>query len=85
MPERENNPRRIRPEPIPEGAMDSEIVAFLMQHIDNPCSTEVTPGDVRNIRDFYIQRAKELLPNLTNEHAKIALELKILEYQSNDQ
>jgi len=58
---------------------DSEIAGFLMFHIENPCGVEVD-GKRVNIRNFYLERAREILPNLTNPFAKRALELKIGEY-----
>ena len=70
----------IEPEPLPEKATDIEAVTFLNRHIDNPCEVEVAPGQMENIRDFYLREARELLPTLTNPHAKRLLEMKIEEY-----
>ena len=68
------------PEPVPEKATDIEAVTFLNRHIDNPCEVEVAPGQIENIRDFYLRNARNLLPTLTNPHAKRLLEMKIEEY-----
>jgi len=69
------------PEKIPERVSDMELVLFLIEHIDNPCEAEVAPGKKENVREFYLNEAKNLLPKLTNEHAKRLLELKIKEYE----
>ena len=68
------------PEPVPEKATDIEAVTFLNRHIDNPCEVEVAPGQIENIRDFYLRNARNLLPTLTNPDAKRLLEMKIEEY-----
>ena len=71
----------IEPEEIPEKASDMEIALFLTRHIDDPCEVEVAPGQLENIRDFYIREAKRLLLKMTNPNAKQLLELKIKEYR----
>ena len=68
-------------EKIPEGATDMELAIFLAGHIDNPCTVEVAPGQVENIRQFYLAEAKKLLPTMTNPGAKDVLEDKIKEYE----
>lgn len=80
----EKKPRaeeEVEPEEIPEGASDMEVAEFLAGHIDNPCEVEVAPGQVENIRDFYIREAKKLLPKITDLEAKRLLELKMQEYK----
>ena len=81
MIENEKGPIPIQPERIPERATESEVVLFLSRHIDNPCSAEVAPGVFKDIRGFYIREAKRLMPTMTSENAKRALELKIQEYE----
>jgi len=64
-----------------DGATDTEVAMILIEHIENPCETEVAPGGIKmNIRDFYIREAKNALKTMTNSHAKEALEAKIREY-----
>ena len=70
----------IELEPVPEKATDIEVVTFLNRHIDNPCEVEVAPGQMKNIRVFYLREARNILPKLTNPHAKRLLEMKIGEY-----
>ncbi len=60
---------------------DIEVALFFMRHIDEPCGTELVDGSYVNIREFYIQIAKQILPTLTNPYAKTLLEQKIEEYQ----
>ncbi len=74
-------PNPLQPERIPEGAAETEVVLFLSRHIDAPCSVEVAPGVVENIRGFYIREAKRFMETMTNENAKHLLELKIAEYE----
>lgn len=61
------------------GASDSEVAAFFAQHLDKPCEVEVAPGDIRNIREFYLREAKEVLELLANPGARRFLEIKIKE------
>ncbi len=65
---------------VKEEASDMEIAEFLAKHIDNPCSVETADG-VKDIRGFYIKQAKEMLFKMTDENAKMFLELKIKEYE----
>ncbi len=58
---------------------DMEIAMFYIRHIENPC-IEHTTG--KNIRPFYIERVKEILPTLTNPYAISLLESKIREYEN---
>lgn len=62
-------------------ATNMGLVSFLSWHIDNPCEVEVAPGEVRNIRQFYLNFAKDCLDKLTNPFAKELLEKKIKEYE----
>lgn len=51
-----------------EKLTDMEVITFFKEHIENPCEVEV--GSVAyNIRKFYLRRAKENLPKLTNPFA----------------
>lgn len=60
-------------------ATDIELVLFLIKHIDNPC--EAKAGEkMENIRDFYLNEAKQLLSTITNNDAKVMLIEKIREY-----
>ena len=74
----------IAPEPIPEKATDMEMALFLNNHIDNPCEVEVSPGQIENIRYFYLAEAQRQLPKMTNSHARELLELKIEEYKKGE-
>jgi hypothetical protein len=74
--------KNIEPEKVPEKASDMEIALFLAKHIDRPCEAEVKPGEIRNIREFYIKEAKRLLEKMENPEAKKFLELKIQEYKN---
>ncbi len=73
----------------PEKSTDMEVVNFYSLHIDNPCEVEVAPGEIKNIRNFYIREAKQLLANedeqgqkkLANPFAREILEDKIKEYE----
>jgi len=62
-------------------ATDMQLVDFLSKHIDRPCEVEVSPGEIRNIRQFYIDLAKDALGKLTNPFARELLEKKIREYE----
>ena len=66
-------------EKIENPASDMEIVLFLGYHIKNPCGVEVN-GKWENIRPFYIARAENVLPTLTNPFAKKLLESLIKNY-----
>lgn len=66
---------------LPQEATDSEVAMFFMAHIDNPCTVEVAPGVIENIREFYLREAKLAMEKMTNEDAKKLLELKIKEYE----
>jgi len=79
--ERESFESKDEIEKIPEKASDMEVVLFLAGHIDNPCETEVAPGEKENIREFYLKEAERALSEMTNEDAKGFLELKIKEYE----
>ena len=68
-------------EKIPERASNMEIALFLAGHIDNPCEAEVAPDQKKNIREFYLREAKNVLSEMTDENAKRFLELKIKEYE----
>ena len=72
--------KNLTPEPLPEKATDIEMTMFLIEHIENPCEVEVSPGQTENIRYFYLREAERLLPTFTNEQAKELLEQKIEEY-----
>jgi len=60
---------------------NTEAVVFLIKHIDNPCETEVAPGEFENIRRFYLQIAEDLMEKLDNPHAKKLLKNKMEEYK----
>ena len=60
-------------------ANDMEVAIFRMEHIDNPCSTNLPSGTQVNIREFYIRIANDIIPKMTNENAKILLENKVKE------
>ncbi len=56
-----------------EKISDIETVILLASHIENPCEVEVN-GKKENIRYFYINEAKKILPRLMNPYAKEYLE-----------
>ncbi|MFA7286427.1 MAG: hypothetical protein WC052_02070 [Patescibacteria group bacterium] len=58
------------PEQAPETATNMEVALFYMEHITRPCEVEVAPGQVENIREFYIRLAKGYIPKMTNAFAK---------------
>ncbi|MEK6912850.1 MAG: hypothetical protein AABX26_02745 [Nanoarchaeota archaeon] len=64
-----------------ERMFDTEVVAFLAGHIDNPCFTIVN-GRKETIRDFYLREAERVLPQLTNPYAIELLQSKIREYRN---
>lgn len=70
----------VKPEPLPEGVSDSELAIFLLGHIENPCTVEVAPGIVKNIRNFYLREAERLIPGMTNPDIIELLKDKIREY-----
>lgn len=71
----------IQSEQGPERAIDMEITDFLSKHIDEPCEVEVYPGQVENIRDFYIREAERILPTFVDLEAAKKLQEKINEYK----
>jgi hypothetical protein len=65
-----------------ESSLDTQVectesAMFLMKHIDAPC---VDPTTGQNIRQFYINEAKRLLPKVENPFLKEALETRIAQY-----
>ena len=62
-----------------EKICDMVFVMKLAEHIDNPCVDYVTG---RNIRQFYLNLAKDAIDNLENPYAKQFLEDKIKEYDT---
>lgn len=62
-------------------ATDMEVAFFLMEHIDNPCFTNLPTSEKVNIREFYLRQAEEIIPKMTNEDARALLENKIKEYR----
>jgi len=69
-------------EKTPEKATDREYADFLTKHIDNPCEVEVESGVIKNIREFYLNLAKEEIPKMTDPQAIKDLEDKIKQYES---
>ena len=55
-------------------------VRGLIGHIMNPCRTVLTDGTEVDLREFYLTRARELLPTLTDMNAKGLLQYAIGEY-----
>ena len=72
----------ITPDAVPNHVSDTELVTFLMGHIDAPCEVEVAPGQLENIRSFYIREAQRILPTLQNPFAKEMLEKKLEEFST---
>ena len=68
-------------EKSPEAATDAELADFLIEHIDNPCEVEVAPGQVENIREFYIKEAERVIPTMVDPEAIDKLKKKIEEYK----
>lgn len=65
---------------ITEKATDMEQALYYSHHIDNPCETKVN-GETKNIRDFWIRKAKEALERMEEPFAKKILADKIAEYE----
>ena len=64
-----------------EEKFDTEIVIKWIDHIENPCTTEVH-GTTETMRKSYlIQAEKYVLPGLTNPFAKKLLQLTIDKYK----
>jgi hypothetical protein len=59
---------------------DLETVLILGSHIENPCEIIVN-GKRENIRYFYINEAKKILPTLINPYAKEYLESILSKYK----
>jgi len=76
----ENNPVDL-PENA-EKTSDEEMVDFLLPHIINPCEAEVAPGEMANIRDFYIREARRLLEAMTDDKQKHRLQNYIDIYEN---
>ena len=66
---------------INEKISDSEIANFYAFHINNPCSVKIDNKDF-DIRTFYINEARKVLPKLNNPFAKSFLELTINKYSN---
>jgi hypothetical protein len=78
-------PSSSQPElPDFERATDMEIADFLMQHIDKPCEAEVKPGEVENIRQFYLNEAESVLAKFENPFAAELLKEKIDQYKDEE-
>lgn len=60
---------------------DLEIVRILIEHIQNPCEVETAPGQIDNIREFYLRKAEEILPTIQNKYAYVLLENIIYQYK----
>lgn len=77
---------RQEEEPFNMGkATDFEVAMFYSSHIDNPCEAEAM-GETKNIRDFYIRAARQLLDEsnkkrLMDPDAREILKNKIKEYE----
>ena len=65
----------------PREASDMEIVFRLAYHIENPCSFN-HEGRVYNIRDFYLEMARNLMPNLSNPGARDFLQTMVDSYST---
>ncbi len=79
--EKEFQNQDFEPEEVPEGVPDMTLAIFLVRHIDNPCESEVAPGQRENIREFYLKEAELRLKGMTNSEARDYLESKIKEYK----
>ena len=75
----ENNPIESPPDVGTDS--DTEAAKFFMFHINNPCKVEVAPGEVENIRSFWITEARRVLPTMTDETQKILLQECINMYE----
>lgn len=65
----------------PKEPSDMEIVLELSSHIMNPCSF-THEGRVYHIRDFYIDMARNLMPNLSNPGARDFLQTMVNSYST---
>lgn len=62
-------------------ATDLELALFLVKHLDNPCEIKETPGELFNLRQFYLREARGALLKIKDPEAKRFLELKIKQYE----
>ncbi|MBU4070079.1 MAG: hypothetical protein KJ646_03800 [Nanoarchaeota archaeon] len=58
---------------------DKNLAVELMKHIQYPCEVEVN-GKIENIRTFYLNEARRVLPSLNNSYQKTALQLLVNHY-----
>lgn len=75
--------KKIVLEQVPENVTDMELLFFYMKHIENPCNLELNIGGQKvivDIRYFYINGAKELLPRLRNSFAKKEFQILLNKY-----
>lgn len=52
---------------LPVDNSDRDLVNRLIDHINQPCETKLPSGKTVNIRDFYIQEAKKILPTIVDK------------------
>lgn len=71
-----------KPEPVPLGATDFELAAFLIKHIEEPCGFDLPDGTRHTLREFYLREAKDVLASIKDETAHTLLESKIKEYEN---
>lgn len=76
--ESESKPLQI--DLVPRMATDAEVAMFFWEHLENPCSVEVAPGHVENLREFYLREAKEAITKMTNPEAVQVLQGQIAKY-----
>lgn len=66
-------------ENLEKATNDMGIVLKLVSHVERPCTVKVN-GITKNIREFYLREARNVLPTLENPYAKIFLERLIEKY-----
>lgn len=72
---------RLKQNEEAEKGDDISVAMELCKHIDNPCEAEIAPGQVANLRSFWIAEAKRFTEVCENPFAKELVEDKIKKYE----
>jgi len=67
------------------GLTDIETAVLLFQHIEEPCGMKLENGREVNIRQFYLDEAREKLKRMKNPFARELLKDQIEKYEKNDE
>lgn len=63
-------------------ATDAKVAEFFIRHIENPCEVEISPGEVGNIREFYLREANRILETMTDPVAQEKLKEAVERFSS---